>query len=148
MKKAAIILSFAIAMVTTTFANDANLNEKVLKAFSTAFEGASNVSWTGNDEKPTATFDLNKIRTVASFDENGNLLRTMRYYTAENLPAHIIASVKKHYSKTEIHGVTEVVKNDEINYHLSLKDSKNWYMVKSSATGNLELEKKFKRGDL
>lgn len=121
-----------------------DVTEKVLKAFSETFTDASNVVWSEQEKNFKATFLLSEIRVRAVYDREGNLLQTVRYYDEKGLPPNIVASVKKRYAGKSIFGVTEISSDTDIAYHVTLKDEKNWYVVKSDPYGNLEQTKKFK----
>lgn len=121
------------------------VNEKVLKAFKETFAKATDVVWHEMQNSYQASFKQSSITTRATYDTEGNLLRTTRYYSEENLPIHVLAKVKKKYSDKLVHGVTEVTEDDEVAYFVTLHDEKNWYIVKSDNWGSLELTKKFKK---
>ncbi|MES1215273.1 MAG: hypothetical protein ABUT20_07145, partial [Bacteroidota bacterium] len=91
-----------------------------------------------------ANFKLNEVIVKVLYDDNGDLLQTMRYYTERNLPPNILVRVKKKYAGKEIFSVSEISSENDISYHITLKDDKNWYIVKSDHLGNLELTSKFK----
>lgn len=55
--------------------------------------------------------------------------------------------MKKKYAGKEIFGVTEISSDSEISYHVTLKDDKNWYTIKSDPYGNTQQVDKFKRAD-
>ncbi len=120
------------------------VSEKVLKAFKETFADASNVVWTEADNNYKATFLQSEIRAMAIYNNDGNLLQTVRYYEGKYLPPNIVASLKKRYGGKEIYGVTEISSESDMNYHITLKDDKNWYTVKSDPYGNLEQTQKFK----
>lgn len=125
------------------------VNAKVLKAFNQTFFLAKDVVWQ-NLEKQLyqASFIENNIQVRAFYDESGNLLETIRYYQENQLPPNITAKVKAKYTDQNIFGVTEVSNTDAIKYLITLKDAKNWYMVKADAVGNLEQTTKYKRADI
>jgi hypothetical protein len=124
------------------------VSEKVLKAFKETFANASNVVWTEMENNFKATFLLSEIRARAIYDNDGNLLQTVRYYDGKYLPPNIVASLKKRYGGKEIFGVTEISSENDMAYHVTLKDEKNWYVVKADPFGNLEQTKKFKDAGL
>ncbi len=123
------------------------VSEKVLKAFKETFTDAEDVVWNESPGSYQANFKMNQIQVRAKYDEQGNLLETIRYYGETNLPPNIIARLKKRYAGKEVFGVTEVSSDSDVSYHISLKDEKHWYTVKSDPYGNLQQLDKFKRGD-
>ena len=121
--------------------------EKVLKAFKATFSDAENVVWNESENTVQANFKVNEIQVRAIYDNEGNLLETVRYYGEKNLPPNIIARLKKKYNGKEIFGVTEISSENDLSYHITLKDDKNWYTVKSNPYANLQQTDKFKRAE-
>ncbi len=63
------------------------------------------------------------------------------------MPSNILAKLKVKYAGKQIVGVTEVMTESDIAYHIVLKDEKNWYWVESSPYAALTLTQKLKRGE-
>ncbi len=143
--KKIIYLAVLLTSLTATATARPAINEKVLKAFKQTFTAAENVSWEEFDNKNCqANFKMNEVIVKVLYDDNGNLLQTMRYYTEKSLPPNIIVRLKKKYPGKEVFSVTEIATENEINYHITLRDDKTWYIIKSDHLGNLELTSKFK----
>ena len=145
MKKIVFILTLFVALAATA-ATPPEVNEKVLKAFKETFIKATDVVWYEMESTYQASFKQSSIVSRASYDKDGNLLFSTRYYYQDNLPLHIISKLKKRYAGKSVYGVTESTSNDEVTYHIMLEDEKNWYVVKSDSWGSLELSKKYKKG--
>ena len=94
-----------------------------------------------------ANFKLSEVQLRAVYDNEGNLLETVRYYGERNLPPNILSRIKKKYNGKTVFGVTEISTETEVSYHITIKDEKNWYMVKSDPYGNLQQTDKFKRAE-
>ena len=144
MKKLIVFLSLLVALEAAATAPP-EINEKVLKAFKETFAKATDVVWHEMKNSYLASFKQSEITTRATYDTEGNLLRTTRYYSEENLPVHILTRLKKKYSDKSIYGVTEMTQGDEVAYFVTLQDAKNWYMVKADNWGGLELTKKYRK---
>lgn len=142
--KKLIYLAAMLIGLSAYAAPDPDVNEKVLKAFRETFIGASNVVWTSMDESYKANFEMSQIQVRAIYDTDGNLLETVRYYDEKTLPLNIVSNVKKRYPGMQIFGVTEISTENDMAYHITLKDAKNWYVVKSDPYANLVQTKKFK----
>jgi len=145
--KKIIYLAVLLTSLTATAATPPEISEKVLKAFKETFSFAENVTWEELNNTCQASFKQSEIAVRATYDNEGNLIKTIRYYTQENLPPNILAKLKKKYSGKEVFGVTESSTEDEISYNIALKDDKNWYNIKSDPYGNLLQIEKFKRGE-
>lgn len=143
---------FVLAFLLTGFVAIAapvpsKVNEKVLKAFNETFATAQDVSWQEYDEYAQASFKVNLIQIRAQYSEDGKLIRTIRYYSENELLPNIVAKLRKKYAGREIAGVTESSSDDEVNFTINLKDEKNWYIVKTDVYGNIQESEKFKRAD-
>jgi hypothetical protein len=148
MKK--IILSAALLVSIVSFAATSPLevNEKVLKSFKETFEQARDVVWQEYENYYQANFKMDEIQVRAQYDQDGVLIKTIRYYGEKQLLPNIVAKIRKKYGNREVFGVTELTSAEEVSFQITLKDEKNWYVVKSDALGNLEQLEKFKRADL
>ena len=137
-----LVLFAALGAAATT---PPEVNEKVLKAFHETFAKATDVVWHELQNTYLASFKQSQIITRATYDTEGNLLRTTRYYSEESLPIHVISKLKKKYAGKLVHGVTELTQNDEVAYYVTLHDAKNWYIVKADNWGGLELTQKYRK---
>jgi len=146
--KKILFASLLFATIAAQAAAFPEVNEKILKAFKETFIYAEDVVWQENDNVYQVNFWQGEINVRAHYDQQGNLLGTIRYYYEKQLPPAIVAKIKSKYSGKTIFGVTEVSSDVEINYFVTLRDEKNWYTVKSDVYGNLQQTDKFKRADI
>jgi hypothetical protein len=123
------------------------ISEKVLKAFKETFGTPENVTWKEMDNSVQANFKLSEVQVRAIYDNEGNLLETVRYYGEQTLPPNILSKLKKKYSGKEVFGVTEISSDQDLAYHITLKDEKNWYTIKSDPYANFQQTAKFKRAE-
>ena len=146
--KKIMLIAVIITSITSFDANTpAAVNEKVLKPFKETFTVAEDITWHEYDDYVQANFRQNQIQVRAMYNEDGQLLRTTRYYGESNLLPNITAKLKKKYNGKEIFGVTEVSSSEEVTFVINLKDEDHWYIVKSDVYGNLTQTDKFKRAD-
>jgi len=143
--KKLIIFTCLFAALSATASNPPEVSEKVLKAFSETFMKATDIVWHEVKNLYEASFKQSEIITRAIYDQDGNLLRTTRYYSQENLPINIITKLQKRYAGKSVYGVTELSTEDQVSYHITMQDEKNWYIIKADNWGSLELEQKFKK---
>jgi len=143
--KKLIIFTCLFAALSATASNPPEVSEKVLKAFSETFMKATDIVWHEVKNLYEASFKQSEIITRAIYDQDGNLLRTTRYYSQENLPINIITKLQKRYAGKSVYGVTELSTEDQVSYHITMQDEKNWYIIKADNLGSLELEQKFKK---
>lgn len=144
-----LILAAALSFGLNVMATDAApVNEKVLKTFNEVFTHAQNVQWSSTESVNEARFKTGTITSRVLIDNDGKLLRTIRYYKQEELPASIRYKIKKGYEGKEIFGVTEVSNATDINYAVVIRDDKHIYNVVYDSNGDVVKSKKFKRGDI
>ncbi len=142
----AFLLTGFVAMATPA-PSPIKVNEKILKAFNETFAAAKDISWHEYTDYSQANFKINTIQVRAQYSEDGQLIRTIRYYTESELLPNIVANLRKRYPGKEITGVTESTSNDEVSFVVNIKDDNHWYIVKADVYGNLEQTQKFKRAD-
>jgi hypothetical protein len=120
-------------------------NEKVLESFRKTFTNASDIVWNEVDDRFEVKFLHNSISTRVSYDQDGNILRTVRYYFEESLPILIRMKVQNKFKGLKVYGVTESTADGEVSYHIVLHDETNWVIVDSDAYGYIKVDKKFKK---
>ena len=145
--KKILFVAVLLAGLSASASTPPEVSEKVLKAFKETFTSAEEVTWKELDNSCQVNFKINQITVRAMYDNDGNLLETVRYYGESNLPPNIIAKLKKKYAGKEVFGVTEITSDSDVAYHITLKDEKHWYTVKSDPYANLQQTDKFKRAD-
>ena len=143
--KKLITLACIFATLTVAAANPPEVTEKVLKAFEQTFVSATDVVWHERENTYEARFKQSEIVSRASYDKEGNLLYTTRYYGEEMLPINILTKLKKKFVGKTVYGITESATENDVNYHIVLQDEKNWYIVKADGMGTMELFKKYKK---
>jgi hypothetical protein len=147
MKKIILSAALLVSIVAAVSAAPYEVNEKVLKAFKETFAKAQDVVWHEYDNVYQANFKQDDIQIRAQYDQEGSLIQTIRYYGERQLLPNIVSKLKKKYGGREIFGVTETSSDEGVAFLVTLKDEKNWYVVKSDVYGNLEQTEKFKRAD-
>lgn len=145
--KKVMYLAVLLLSISATATNPPEISEKVIKAFKETFTQAEEVSWKELDDHCQADFKISEMRVRATYDNDGNLISTTRYYDEKNLPSNILAKLKVKYAGKQINGVTEVITESDIAYHIVLKDEKYWYWVESTPYATLTLTQKLKRGE-
>ena len=143
--KKLIILASLFAVLGTKASTPPEVTEKVLKAFSETFMKATDVVWHEVKNFYEASFKQSEIISRAVYDQDGNLVRATRYYSQENLPINILTKLQKRYAGKSVYGVTELSTGDEVSYHITMQDEKNWYIIKADNWGSLELEQKYRK---
>lgn len=119
-------------------------NQKMLHSFNTIFTQTSNVIWFEvSPNEYYVNFNQNKAQGRASFDTEGKLLHSVRYYRAQKLPLNIMMKVKNKHPNKKIFNVTEVTTRDGMAYIIKMETKDTWTVVSSDAKGNLKVTDKF-----
>ena len=143
--KKLIIVTCLFAAFSAKASNPPEVTEKVLKAFNETFMKATDVVWHEVKNFYEASFKQSEIISRAIYDQDGNLVRTTRYYSQENIPINILTKLQKRFAGKTVYGVTELSMEDQVSYHITMQDDKNWYIIKADNWGSLELEQKYKK---
>jgi hypothetical protein len=148
MKKKFLTIACLAGLLSVSVINaKAEVSQRVLQSFHAVFTQATHVMWTENADKYFVSFNQNDMLLKISYDKEGNLLSSVRYYKEQRLPLNIMYKVKKAYPSKKIDIVTEVSTTEGTVYFIQLKDDKNWTIVKSNESGDLEVTDKFSRID-
>ena len=145
MKK--ILIAAALFLSMSAFATPENVtvNEKVLTAFNQVFKNAQQAVWHEENNRFEVQFRQDETTVKVLYDAEGNMLESLRYYNEAQLPMLIRAKLKKEFAGKTVFGVTEHAANNEVVYHITLQDEKNWTMVVADSGANLQVEKKYKK---
>src|SRR5690349_2240132 len=138
MKRLLYVAAIIVGLSASAAPSPNEVNEKVKKAFSETFTDAQDVTWHEYDTYAQANFRLDEVQIRAQYDENGRLIKTIRYYGEKQLLPNIVSKVKQRFAGKVIGGVTETSSDDEVTFVINLKDDKNWYIIKSDVYGNLQ----------
>ena len=117
------------------------VNEKVLKAFNETFRDATQVNWYEAKNLYIVHFIKDAIRYNVTYDLEGKLLVSRRYYQEDRLPAQVLLKVKAHFNGKAITGVTEIFDENGLFYYIALEDQKNIWNVKLSQSEVVEVKK-------
>ncbi len=143
MKK--MILTLVIAITTlSAFANDENVNQKVLDAFKTEFNTAKEVEWSVGSNYYKATFNYNGKYVFAYYNENGELLGLTRYLSPSDLPLTLQNNLNKNYEGYWVSDLFGASKDDATNYYITLENADTKIVLKSGEN-NWETYSKIKK---
>lgn len=144
MKK--MMLTLAIAVSTLgAFAREANVSEKVLKAFTTEFTTAKDVEWTIGSNYYMASFLYNEKYVYAYYNEEGELLGLRRNMSSADLPLNLQTSLKKEYTGYWVSDLIEVSKTEGTVYYITLEKGDTKLVLKASGGNSWSHYKKVKK---
>lgn len=141
--KKILLVTMMFALTLTAMATDPN--EKVLDAFKKTFPHVEDVAWTESPNSYEVKFKQNEILAKVTYDKEGNIIKTLRYYHEQQLPILVMSKVKARFNDKRIHGVTEESSEEGTFYHIVLEDEKNWVQITADTYGAIKVDKKFKK---
>jgi hypothetical protein len=146
MKKNLFSIAYIAGLLSVSvFSAQAEISQKALQSFRSVFAEAKQVKWTEYPDHYFVSFSQNDMLIKASYDKDGNLLNSTRYYKEQRLPLNILYKIKNAYPSQTIDMVTEVSTTEGTVYFVQLKDNKNWTIIQSDESGNLEIKDKFNK---
>lgn len=144
MKK--IIVTLAIALTTlSSFAGEEKVNTKVLDAFKTEFNAATEVEWTVGTDFYRAAFVYNQQHVFAYYNTEGELLGLTRYISPVDLPILLQAGLKKNYKDYWISDLFEVAKISGTSYYITIENADTKIVLKSNGGNEWSVHEKTKK---
>ena len=146
MKK--ILMAVAVFLTITTgtaFANNTEVNSKVIKAFNTTFGSVEDVIWTTGSDFYKASFTYNSKFVYAYYSLDGKFLGLTRLMATSELPLILQTSIKKNYADMWVTDLFEVANADGTAYYLTVEDAENVLIVKSTGGSDWTTFKKSKK---
>jgi len=135
MKK--MILTLAVALSTLcSFAGEENVSARVLDAFSTQFNSATEVKWTSGSNFYKAAFVFNGQHVFAFYSTDGELMGLTRYISSLDLPVALQAGLKKDYPNHWIADLFEVSNGEGTNYYITMETADSRIVLKSSSSND------------
>jgi len=145
MKKTITAIACFLCLSVAYASDPVEVNEKVLKVFNETFADVKNPEWSEVNGEFTVRFVRNEIDTRITYDEEANIVSSIRYYKGKHLPAIILGKLNRRYEEMKVFGVTELTNQDGIQYHITLESNENWMVVVSDEQGSMRVQKKFKK---
>jgi hypothetical protein len=144
MKK--IIMTVAVAISSlVALANEGNVNQKALDAFTQEFSSVTNVEWATGANYYRASFVYNNNHVFAYYSLDGEMLGLTRYMSSMDLPLNLQTGLKKKYSAYWISDLFEVSKNSDTAYYITLENADATVVLKSTGGSNWEVFKSTKK---
>ena len=145
MKKLLLTAATALFSLAVFAAEPTTVTEKVLQAFQTSFKDAKQVTWEEYKNVYEVRFMHNDIKSRITYDTDGNIMKTVRYYSEDQLPLLVKVRIKEKFAGKKVFGVTEVASADTIVYHVVLEDAKTWTSIECDAYGQSTVVKRMKK---
>jgi len=79
------------------------------------------------------------------YDAEGNVIETIRNYTAEGLNPFMRAKIDSKYKGKNVFGVTDVADANEHFYEIILQDAKSLWVIHANDDGSMYVQRKYKK---
>lgn len=140
------LLFIATLLFSTGSFNTGNsfVKDQVRINFEKTFPGVTEVKWVQQENKVKAVVEQAEIKTHITYNADGTVEKCIRYYSCQQLPAHIRARVYEKYPDAKIQGVTETFEDKSMNYYIHLKNEDKFVELHADPSGDLTKIKSFK----
>jgi hypothetical protein len=127
-----------ITGLTPALANETNTNPRTEAIFSKQFTGAENVKWTSlQDGLEKVTFTLAGTRVDAYFDNEGELLGTVRNLFFNQLPLTVMQTINNKFTSAVVIESIEISNEEGINYMVVLEQKDKKYSIRLNSRGDI-----------
>ncbi|HVX50345.1 MAG TPA: hypothetical protein VHB48_09305 [Chitinophagaceae bacterium] len=113
---------------------------KMEKSFRELFPNAQHVKWHQDGKGFLVSFSQSGMQVKIQYDNKGNFMQSLRYYSAKDLPTSILLSVKNKYPGKDIFGVTEQATANDLTYHIVLLDGESPVNIAAFSDGSVKEE--------
>jgi hypothetical protein len=141
------IIAFSLMLFSLSVfaAAEPEVNKKTIKAFEFTFKEAVDVKWYAEENFDHVYFTLNNVKTRMKYDKEGNFISCLRTYFEEDLPLLIRMRLKENYAGKKVTSVAEMITNTETEFHVTVEDDKNIYLLKGDIHGSFNVDKKLRK---
>jgi hypothetical protein len=113
-------------------------NPSAEKEFEKKFTGAENVRWTKlSDGFSKVSFTLNGIRAESYFDQDAELVGTLRNLFYNQLPLPVMQSLSNHFTNAVVIEITEISNADGTSYKVTLENGEKNYILRMDSRGGI-----------
>ena len=137
MKKYLITTSILVMSVISSSASEPDPDQKTLEEFRREFPSAQSVTWSQELDFSKAVFVLAGKRTIAYFNESGELAGSVREIFYDQLPLTVMTSLEKKFEKADVINIREVNNAEGTQYRIRLEAEGKKYLVLVQANGNI-----------
>ena len=89
--------------------NLTNRNPRIINHFTKNYDAPDKAEWYGVDDGMVAKFNRDSIPHAVTYNNDGNWMYTIKYYTKQYVPANVIAIVNKKFRNFSILRAREVL---------------------------------------
>lgn len=120
-------------------------DKNIVDKFTALYPNADSVRWYEYDTHVTVRFYDQKVLCNLSYDQQGQVVKAIRYYDGGTLSPFYVQRIKDRYPKFDIHMVTETTTDGGTSYRVSLQNPTNWVIIDMDSQGNMQQSGKYKK---
>jgi hypothetical protein len=106
------------------------VNPRALRNFLEEYKDFDSVRWNQTDKGSSASFMLDEVEIITSYDKDGNRVGKRKVYKENRLPWEVRNLVKRYYYDYRIANIVELIKPDQTIYVVTMEDQTTWVQVK------------------
>ena len=115
-------------LFTVGFIN--NISANIWRDFSVTFKDPTDIRWYVEGKEITGYFNCDSEKIIVCYKKDGYLISTRKAYPGDKLDPLIAGFLSREMEKSfVVYLVTEVNKDDNTIYEISLQDEKSWCFV-------------------
>lgn len=131
MKKIAITMALTVSLFSSSFAGDEKIKNKIIKAFTSQFANANEVTWAKGVNYARASFEQNGKWMYAYYSNSGQLLGVKQNIPPTQLPYYLQNSRNAKYGEYWITGLFELSNKHGYTYFMTIQNADNTIILKS-----------------
>lgn len=141
-----LVVSLAVALTTAiipalAYAGD-HTDPRAERKFAGQFTGAQNVKWTRLDDGYLrVTFVLNGVGAESYYDNDAELLGTVRNLFYNQLPLPVVQTIDNKFGAITVIEVKEITNEDGTSYKVVFEQEDKKYTVRLNSLGILDVKK-------
>ena len=144
--KPLLAISISLLLTASYPAQSRHTNDtdaKLEALFRKTFPGVVDVNWIHGKTFRKAVVRQYDLITHITYSIDGDLLKTIRYYKNQYLPAYLLTKVFQRYPTADITGITEVFDADGLQYFINIKKGNRFIALKSDVLGSMTIMDQF-----
>jgi hypothetical protein len=144
MKK--IIIAVALILMSTAyaFANNKEIDPKVVNTFKEKFTGATDETWSERADFYEVSFSFEGKWLFAFYSKSSNLICVIHHLLSSELPADLQRDLKSTYSNYWITELFELTSEGQTGYFVTLQNADTKFTLNSNEQNSWELFRTYK----
>lgn len=130
---------------TSDYSAKASANDRVISKFGKFYPNANGESWIKLKNGFAVRFFSNDIQQLVFLNKRGGVISSIKYYTAKELPSHVLGMIKYEYATYSIHSVREVNAAAKTAYLVTIEDATTWKTIRV-VDGEMDVYEEFTKG--